>query len=177
MVKLPRIHSFSQFLKSFPVVVRLPVQWGEMDSFQHVNNAVYFKYQETARLRFFRAITDEIKDPSFDSKAFHEGTGLGPILSETNVKFIYPLVFPDTILVGATAHMVENKSNRFKILHSVWSFSCNRVVAEGSGTVASYNYAVGQSQDFDPLVICAIERLAEKNSCGLEESITKTLEI
>jgi len=29
-----------------PVVRSIPVQWGEMDAFQHVNNTVYFKYFE-----------------------------------------------------------------------------------------------------------------------------------
>ena len=32
-----------------PVVVELPVVWGEMDSMQHVNNTVYIRWMETAR--------------------------------------------------------------------------------------------------------------------------------
>jgi acyl-CoA thioester hydrolase len=31
-------------LEAFPVVISIPVAWGEMDAFQHVNNSVYFRY-------------------------------------------------------------------------------------------------------------------------------------
>lgn len=171
-MKHPRLNSLPEFLKRFPVVIRLPVQWGEQDAFQHVNNVVYFKYQESSRIIFFRAITDEIKDPTFDAEAFHRGSGLGPILSETGVKFICPVTYPDTLLVGATAHMLENSTSRFKIMHSVWSFSKNRVVAEGFGTVASFNYAIDKSQDFDPLVIEALDKLSKKDSSHLERELS-----
>ena len=39
-------------LKTFPVIVKIPVIWGDMDSFQHVNNVVYFRY--------FRALASSI---------------------------------------------------------------------------------------------------------------------
>lgn len=175
MPKLPRIHTVTEFLQRFPVVIRLPVQWGEMDAFQHVNNVVYFRYQETSRIKYFAALTNEIKDPSFDAKAFQAGTGLGPIMSETAVKFIYPLQAPDTILVGASAHMLDNSLNRFQMSHSIWSLTSNRLVAQGTGTVASFNYAAGKSQDFDPLIIAAVESLGQKNSLQLEGELTKMI--
>lgn len=39
----------------FPVRVGIPVAWGEMDAFGHVNNVVYFRYFESARIAFFGA--------------------------------------------------------------------------------------------------------------------------
>ena len=36
-------------LDGFPVVAHLPLHWGEMDAFGHLNNVVYFRYFETAR--------------------------------------------------------------------------------------------------------------------------------
>lgn len=39
-------------LAGFPVVVTLPVQWGEMDAYGHVNNTVFFRYFETARIAY-----------------------------------------------------------------------------------------------------------------------------
>lgn len=32
-----------ELLKDYPVVVSIPVAWGEMDALQHVNNIVYFR--------------------------------------------------------------------------------------------------------------------------------------
>ena len=40
-------------LADFPVVVQLPLHWGEMDAFGHLNNVVYFRYFETARIHYF----------------------------------------------------------------------------------------------------------------------------
>ena len=38
---------------NFPVVVDIPVRWADMDPFQHVNNTVYFRYFEIARISYF----------------------------------------------------------------------------------------------------------------------------
>ena len=43
-------------LKTFPIIVNYPVIWGDMDSFQHVNNVIYFRYFETARIQYFEAL-------------------------------------------------------------------------------------------------------------------------
>ena len=37
---------------NYPVSVTIPVAWGEMDSFGHVNNVVYFRYIETSRIAY-----------------------------------------------------------------------------------------------------------------------------
>lgn len=34
-------------LADFPVVIDWPVQWGDMDAFQHVNNTVFFRWFES----------------------------------------------------------------------------------------------------------------------------------
>lgn len=43
-------------LKDFPVITEIKVAWGEMDALQHVNNVVYFRYFETARLDYFNKL-------------------------------------------------------------------------------------------------------------------------
>ncbi len=32
---------------------RMPIRWGDMDAQRHVNNTVYFRYMEQARISFF----------------------------------------------------------------------------------------------------------------------------
>ncbi len=34
----------------------IPIRWGDMDAMGHINNAVYFRYMETARIDWFRGI-------------------------------------------------------------------------------------------------------------------------
>src|SRR6185436_19860569 len=79
-------------LSGFPVVIELPVVWGEMDSYRHVNNVVYFRYLESARLEYFRRLG------WFE---YEEETGVGPILAATQARFRKPLSYPDTISLGA----------------------------------------------------------------------------
>ena len=43
-------------LAGVPVVIDQVVDWGDMDSFGHVNNVVYFRYFENARVEYFQRI-------------------------------------------------------------------------------------------------------------------------
>ena len=79
-------------LAKYPVIVRQAVVWGDMDSYQHVNNVVYFRYFENARLEYFRRL---------DWFAFERETGIGPILAATQARFRRPLTYPDTISIAA----------------------------------------------------------------------------
>src|SRR5262249_9770958 len=88
----------SELLAGDPVVVELPVVWGEMDSYRHVNNAVYFRYFEAARLEYFRRLG------WFE---YEEQTGVGPILAATSARFRRPLSYPDTIWVAARVSDVQ----------------------------------------------------------------------
>ena len=64
----------SELLGSFPVVVAIPVAWGDMDAFQHVNNTVYFRYFESARIAYFERL---------EFMELMQATGVGPILGKS----------------------------------------------------------------------------------------------
>jgi len=40
-------------------VERIPIRWGDMDAMGHVNNTVYFRYMEQARISWFDALLPE----------------------------------------------------------------------------------------------------------------------
>ena len=40
-------------------VERIPIRWGDMDAMGHVNNTVYFRYMEQARIGWFDALLPE----------------------------------------------------------------------------------------------------------------------
>src|SRR5438309_6751770 len=82
----------TSLLAGYPVVVELPVAWGDMDSYRHVNNVVYFRYFENARLEYFRRL---------GWLEYERDTGIGPILAATQARFRRPLTYPDTIAVAA----------------------------------------------------------------------------
>lgn len=118
-----------ELLKEFPVVVELPVVWGEMDARQHVNNAVYFRYFESARTAYFDSlgVWKMIGD-----------TGIGVILASINCRFRIPLTFPDMISVGV--RVVNIQEDRFTVEHRVVSHRHQKVAAEGEGLLVAYDY-------------------------------------
>ena len=123
----------SELLQEYPVVIEIPVAWGEMDAFGHVNNAVYFRYFETARSVYFE-----------QSGMFQlmKETGEGPILAAINCRFKVPVVYPDKLLVGVRVVSVED--DRYTINHRVVSTQHNRVAAEGDGLIVNYDYRAGK---------------------------------
>jgi acyl-CoA thioester hydrolase len=40
-------------------IERIPIRWGDMDAMGHVNNTVYFRFMEQARISWFRALVPE----------------------------------------------------------------------------------------------------------------------
>ena len=116
-------------LEDFPVVVEIPVAWGEMDAFQHVNNIVYFRYFESTRIAYFERLGFlEILDQ----------TGIGPILAETRCRFRKPLTYPDTVACAARVSGIDE--DRFVMQHLIVSHKLKAVVAEGEATLVAYNY-------------------------------------
>src|SRR6516162_5998767 len=123
----------SEHLAGFPVVVEQTVVWGEMDSYHHVNNVVYFRYFENARLEYFRRLG------WFE---FEEQTGIGPILHSTRARFRRPLTYPDTILIGARATDIGD--DRFTIAHRIVSRNSGAMVTEGESLIVSFHYERGE---------------------------------
>ena len=118
-----------ELLVTFPVVIEIPVAWGEMDSFQHVNNIVYFRYFESARMAYFDRL---------DIWSYLDETGVGPILASTQCKFRLPLSYPDTVSVGTK--ITEIAEDRFLMKYLVVSHQYGKAAAEGEGLVVYYNY-------------------------------------
>jgi acyl-CoA thioester hydrolase len=116
-------------LAGFPVVVRLPVQWGEMDAYGHLNNAVFFRFFESARILFF-------EECGFLTS--YDEDKVGAILHSTSCRFRRPLYYPDTALVGTRA--IDVQEDRFAMDYKVVSDAQNEVAAEGAAVIVSFDY-------------------------------------
>jgi len=116
-------------LAEYPVIVESPVIWGDMDAYEHVNNTVYFRYFESARIAFF----DQLK-----FKEVKDETGIGPILASTQCRFRIPLTYPDTVSIGARVTDVEG--DRFTMHYRVVSHQHKKIAAEGEGLLIAYDY-------------------------------------
>ena len=119
----------AELLEGFPVIVQQNVVWGEMDAYNHVNNVVYFRYFENARLAYIARL---------DWFAYEKETGVGPILAATQARFRRPLTYPDTIAIGA--RLKDLGHDRLHLEHRIISRAQGQVVTEGEGTIVTYDY-------------------------------------
>ena len=121
-------------IEDFPVQIELDIMWGEMDSFQHVNNIIYFRYFESVRIEYFSKI--KVLD-------IMSTLNIGPILAETHCKFIKPLFYPDRITVGARIDKIQK--DRFLMNTAVASHSNNKEIAAlGNGLIVYHDYGKKQ---------------------------------
>jgi acyl-CoA thioester hydrolase len=116
-------------LADFRVVIDQVVDWGDMDSFGHVNNVVYFRYFENARVEYFQRIGwwDFMKE-----------TGIGPIVGATQARFRRPVKYPDTLRAGAK--VVSFGADRFTVRHVLVSRTTGELVTEGDAVVVCIDY-------------------------------------
>ena len=70
-------------------VERLRVLWGDMDALGHVNNVMYFRYMEQARIGLFARLVPEE----------HAWKSLGMVIASTSCDFKRALVYPADIEV------------------------------------------------------------------------------
>ena len=132
----------------FPVRISLSVQWGEMDSYGHVNNTVYFRWFESARMEYFARI---------DWPEVEKETGVGPILHSTRARFRAPLGWPDEVEVAT--RITNLLSDRFTMLYEARSRALDRVVAEGEGIIVSFDYRRMEKAPLPETIRARIEEL------------------
>ncbi len=122
---------------ALPISLSLPVAWGEMDALGHVNNVVYFRYLECARVEFMRRCgMTELRTPD----------GIGVILQHVQCRFRRPIIFPDTVTI--TARVTSIESDRFTLDHEIISAARSAaspdgspvVAAVGTSTIVTYDY-------------------------------------
>jgi acyl-CoA thioester hydrolase len=84
-------------MKSFESLI--PLRWGDMDAMGHLNNTMYFRLIEEARIQWFNAIG-----------LTADGKGIGPILAHASCDFVKPMTYPSTARVIQTLGRLGNSS-------------------------------------------------------------------
>jgi acyl-CoA thioester hydrolase len=123
-----------QGIEKFKLQLDIHVRWGDMDALQHVNNTVFLKWNEDARIHFFYKVLDKL-----------ENNDIAPILARQDCKYIYPVAFPDTVKVGVRAS--EILADRVILETKMWSHNNDRLVALVHSTIMPYNVAKRKKAD------------------------------
>lgn len=66
----------------------IPMRWGDMDAYGHVNNTIYFRYMEQTRVEYL-----ECAGYSLQPK------GITPVIINASCTFLVPLTYPGVVEV------------------------------------------------------------------------------
>src|SRR6185369_8078856 len=115
-------------LADHPLILTWPVQWGDQDAYGHVNNVVYFRWMESARIEYFRR----------GNWGSVDNGGVGPILASIKCDFRRQLLYPDTLLISGSIVSIGRTS--MKMVHRVYSTTLQFVAAEGDSVLVMFDY-------------------------------------
>jgi acyl-CoA thioester hydrolase len=140
-------------LAEFSLTITIPVQWGELDAYGHVNNTVFFRYFESLRVLYL------VRSGFAES---YEKDKVGAILHSTECRFRRALFYPDTVEVGGRA--VDVGDDRFTMAYRMVSEAQGEVVADGAGVIVSFDYVKREKTRIPDKVRKAIAELEKKGA-------------
>jgi acyl-CoA thioester hydrolase len=111
------------------------VRFGDLDAMRHLNNVVFLRYFETARISYLRHLI-----PSHDP-AHPESEGFGLIFAECHINYRSPVVYDEQVAIECSVSSVARSSFRvpFRMLVG------DRLAAEGYGVLVGYDYVEGHA--------------------------------
>jgi acyl-CoA thioester hydrolase len=138
-------------LADYPVVIRWPVQWGDQDAFAHVNNTVYFRWFESARIAYM----DGLGFP-----AMLQAQEIGPILAAISANYRRQVTFPDHVQIGARITRLGRTSVTME--HGLYSEAGKAIAADATSTIVVYDYSLRRPHPIPPGLRKAIENIEGK---------------
>ena len=109
-----------ELLAHYPVIHHQLIQWGEMDAFNHLNNVVYYRYAESARISYLHALG------MFDGS-------MVTVLAQSSCQYLRPVTYPDTLLLGVRCKRLGNTSMAME--YSYYSTAQEIIVATAEAVV------------------------------------------
>jgi acyl-CoA thioester hydrolase len=107
------------------------VRFGDLDAMRHLNNVVFLRYFETARIGFIRELL-----PTHDP-AHPERTSFGLIFAECHIDYRSPVYFDEEVGVECSIGEVRRSAFQVKFTMRVG----DRVAADGYGWLVGFDYA------------------------------------
>ena len=114
-----------------PFVHTERVRFGDLDAMRHLNNVVFLRYFETARIAYIRTLLPQ-HDP-----ANPEGGTWGLIFAECHINYRSPVYFDEEVAVECSIGEVRRSAFQVNFAMRVG----DRVAAEGYGWLVGFDYA------------------------------------
>ena len=139
---------------NYPVSLSIEVAWGDMDAFGHVNNTIFFRYFESTRIAYMRAIDTMSGDDSEFS----------PVVASARCDFLAPVVFPDTVIGQTRVSRLGNSS--FTMEYQLTSTAQAKVVAKGEAVIVNIDRQTGRARPIPPALSQRMEELEDRSLKG-----------
>lgn len=112
---------------------RIPVRWGDMDAYGHVNNTVYFRFCEQARVEWSERIGFPVRTDA----------GEGIVIINASCTFLIPVTYPATVIVD----MFSGAPGRSSLMtwYELRVEGDDRLYAEGGSKMVWMNHQTGKS--------------------------------
>ncbi|HQE40565.1 MAG TPA: thioesterase family protein [Zoogloea sp.] len=111
----------------------IPVRWGDMDAYRHVNNTIYFRYFEQARVEWLEqsGSTVSLEYP------------VAPVIINASCTFLIPVNYPATVVV----RMYLGEPGRSSVMtwYELGVEGDDRLFAEGAAKVVWMDPVTGKS--------------------------------
>lgn len=115
----------------------VPVRWGDLDAQNHVNNTVYFRYVEEARVQLFQKAGLALASNKVG------------MLAHASLDFLKPVLYPATVVVELVLTRVGRSSMDFDTV-----IACRGepgvVYAKGRNVIVGADIRTGRSTPWTP---------------------------
>ncbi|ESZ93708.1 hypothetical protein SBOR_5893 [Sclerotinia borealis F-4128] len=159
---------------------RHQVVWGEMDCMKHVNNVMYIRYAESARINWARNYATYI-DPQNKDKWSQMCTpnGYGMILRSIKTSYLFPMTWPDHISVyHKLNHPPSNSgSSSFTLDVLIVSELHQRVAARCRENIVTYDYKEKRKEILQPWLLDAFAKTWEEQNVAMANALKKIEDI
>ena len=113
-------------------VTKMPIRWGDMDAYGHVNNTVYFRYMEQARVEWIE-----------DMQVVVRPGGDGPVIINASCTFLSPVNYPATVVIK----MYAGEPGRTSVMtwYELFVEGDDKLYAEGAAKTVWMDMRSGKS--------------------------------
>lgn len=119
--------------KKLVLTTRMPIRWGDQDAMGHVNNTIYFRYMEQARIEWLEGLG--------------YGTAVtrteGPVIVNASCSFIIPFTYPG--IVECLMYAGAPGRSSLPTYYEMRLVGDPRLFAEGAAKLVWINPSMGKS--------------------------------
>ena len=126
----------------------VPLRWGDLDAMNHLNNTLYFRLMEEARISWFveHDMMVDLTDPEHRD---------GPILAFASCDFLRPMTYPASAKVTQTVTRVGRTSMDLDV--TIEGDATDPVLyAKGKNVLVWMDYGAGRSAPWPDRLLAAL---------------------